>query len=212
LERAIAHGARPTLVGLEPGALLAGATILFALAERGVRARLASLGEDPLAEPLSRALRARSMPYEIDVVSRVGGLEAPILVGAGAVLDLLPSLLEGTDGHARVALVGLGSEACAGVDPARTAARLAACLADGSMIERTLLRPHDTVARSWIELVEEVHHEIGPARQLPIVDAIRAALFGRHGLVAVDLAARERPALVGLDTASIVWLDPARIA
>lgn len=210
--RAIAHGARPTLVGMEPGALLAGATILFALEERGVHATLAIHGDDPLAAPLSRALRARSLPFEIAVAERLAELEAPILIGGGGALERARALLEGASAHARIALVGLGAEACAGIDPAHTSALLAACLADGSLLDRTLLRPHDAVSRAWIELVEDVHHEVGPARQLPIVDAIRAALFGRHGRVAVDLAARERPAHVSLDTASIFWLDPARMA
>lgn len=210
VERAIPHGVRPTLVGIEPGAMLAGATILFALQERGIEPRLATYGEDPLADSLSRALRARSLPFEIVRIETIEDVEAPIVIGSGGALDVIGTLR--APEHARLALVGLGAEVCAGIAPEHTAARLATCLADGSLIARTLLRPHDTVARAWIELVEDVHHEIGPARQLPIVDAIRAALFGRHGLVAVDLAARERPALVTLETASILWIDPARMS
>ncbi|MDQ3038058.1 MAG: hypothetical protein M3Y87_37040 [Myxococcota bacterium] len=212
MERAIADGVRPTLVGLEPGALLAGATIMFWLQERGADFALATCGEDPLAAPLARALAARSLPAAITVLDMLDGIEAPILIGAGGAIDAALGLLEGSPrSGARIALVGLGAEVCVGIEAERTAARLAACLAEGSLIDRTLLQPRGTIARAWIELVEDVHHEIGPARQLPIVDAIRAALFGKHGRVAVDLAARDCPALVTLDTASILWLDPARM-
>lgn len=213
MERAIPHGVRPTLVGLEPGALLAGATIMLWLQERRADFALATYGEDPLGAPLARALGARSLPSDIAVIDALDRIEAPILIGAGAALDLASALLGSQPRPpARIALVGLGAEVCAGVDPEHTAARLAACAAEGALIARTVLHPRGTLARAWLELVEDVHHAIGPARQLPIVDAIRAALFGKHGRVAVDLAARERPALVTPETASIVWLDPARMS
>lgn len=212
MERALAHGARPTLVGTEPGALLAGATIVLALHERGRDVALATLSDDPLAAPLAAALEARGLPSAIVQCPDVSTLEAPVALGSGRVLEET-SLLEAlaARSHARVALVGLGSEACQGIDPASVRRALAAHLAGGALIDRTPLFPLDPLCRSWLELVEDVHHAVGPAAQRPIADAVRAALFGRHGEVVVDLAARERPAHVSLDTASIIWLDPQRM-
>ncbi|UJR78484.1 hypothetical protein [Sandaracinus amylolyticus] len=203
MERALRPIALRTLIGTEPGALLAGATIVLALHERGVSIELATACEDPLAAPLSRALAARGLP---GAIARVETLEGAIAIGGARLLDdpRAPSA-------ARLALVGLGAEACEGIDPARAHARLAALLAEGALVDRTPLFPLDPLCRAWLELVEDVHHALGPAAQRPLVDAIRAALFGRWGSVAVNLAARERPAQVSLETATIVWIDPTRM-
>lgn len=212
MERALAHGARPTLVGTEPGALLAGTTILLALRERGRDVALASACDDPLAPALAAALAARGLASEIAAAGDPSDLEAPIALGSGGLLeDRALSARLAARPHARIALVGLGAEACEGVDPARVGAALAAHLAHGALVDRTPLFPLDPVCRAWLEIVEDVHHAVGPAAQRPIVDAVRAALFGRHGEVVVNLAARERPARVSLETASIVWLDPSRM-
>lgn len=212
MDRALAHHARPTLVGTEPGALLAGATILLALRERGRDVALATCCEDPLGPALAAALAARGLGGEIATVADPSALEAPIALGSGKLLDdhpLLERFAERAD--ARVALVGLGAEACDGIDPARVGAALATHLAHGALVDRTPLFPLDPICRGWLEIVEDVHHAVGPAAQRPIVDAVRAALFGRHGEVVVNLAARGRPAWVTLETASIVWLDPGRM-
>ncbi|AKF09025.1 hypothetical protein [Sandaracinus amylolyticus] len=193
---------RATLIGAEPGALLAGATILLALHERGVPMHLAIACDDPLAAPLAKALADRGLPSEI---TRADTLDGAIVIGGARLLDDARAA-----SAARIALVGLGAEACEGIDPARTHARLAALLAEGALVDRTPLFPLDALCRTWLELVEDVHHALGPAAQRPIVDAIRAALFGRCGSIAVNLAARERPAQVSLETATIVWIDPSR--
>lgn len=212
MDRALAHGARPTLVGTEPGALLAGTTIVLALHERGRDVALATTCDDPLEAALAAALEARGLARGIERIANVSALAAPIALGSGRLLEERATIEQlASCPHARLALVGLGAEACEGIDPARARAALATHLAHGALIDRTPLFPLEPVCRGWLEIVEDVHHAVGPAAQRPIVDAVRAALFGRHGDVVVDLAARERPAHVSLDTASIVWLDPARM-
>lgn len=213
---ALASTTRPLLLGTEPGALLAGIVIAVALAERGVVARLATNIHDPLSAALSRTLAARSMPADIERVElpSIASSEEDgvIALGSGAMLEdaALVSALAARE-TSLLALLGLGSEPCAGHDPDRSARRVMACLADGSLLDRTLLHPFDPAVRTWLEIVEDVHHAVGPGEQQPIVDVIRAALFGRHGPIAVDLAARERKALVTMESASIVWLRPARM-
>jgi hypothetical protein len=166
-----------------------------------VPVELATTCDDPLAAPLSRALEARGLP---SAIARADALGGAIAIGGARLLDV------DARAAARIALVGLGAEAAEGLDPARTSARLATLLASGALVDRTTLFPLDPLCRTWIELVEDVHHAVGPAAQRPIVDAIRAALFGRCGAIAVNLAARTSPAHVTLETATIVWIDPAR--
>ena len=195
----------PELIGTCEGALLAGVPILLALHERGIAARMSVLGEDPLAEALSKTLAARALPSVIERAPDPS--TSSILIGDGALLD--HPVLGELGPRALVAIVGLGAEACAGHDPARAPRALLACLAEGSLVHRSMLHPFDPIVRAWLEIVEDVHHAVGPALQRPIVDAVRAALMGRHGAVAVDLAARDRPAIVGLETATISWVRPS---
>jgi len=195
---------RPELVGTCEGALLAGVPILLALHERGIAGRMSVLGEDPLAPALSRTLAARALPSAIERATDPSG---SILIGDGALLD--HPVVAGLGPRALLAIVGLGAEACAGHDPERAPRVLLGCLADGSLVHRAMLHPFDPIVRAWLEIVEDVHHAVGPALQRPIVDAVRAALMGRCGRIAVDLAARERPAIVGLETATISWVRPS---
>ena len=57
-----------------------------------------------------------------------------------------------------------------------------------------------------------MHHLAGPTGQCPRADSIRAALFGRHGAVPVNLGTRERPPRLSLATTTVFWLQPEELA
>ena len=99
-----------------------------------------------------------------------------------------------------VAVTGLGEPG--------TLARL---IGVGAIVGAHSIARFGTVGRLFVELVEHVHHELGPTEQSIAADTIRASLFGKHGELAVNLATRAAPVDVG-PLATLIWLvDPEEL-
>ena len=90
-------------------------------------------------------------------------------------------------------------------------ASLSTLVAHGGVLAVELVARFGSVGRHFVEMVEHVHHRVGPTAQSTAADALRAALFGRHGQVPVNLATRESPVSIGPASTLVWWIDPEEL-
>ena len=207
---------RVLVLGVDgPESLMAAAPIALGLEAAG---HAVTIGAEPSNWADATAEWYREQARPVNVVSWDGSASslaahpreltlavagASILRPTGAVRAQLEVVRAG--GRAAGIALGLGAEAALGADPADARARLAELGAIGAVLDTQAVLRFSTAGRHFVELVEHVHHRVGPEAQSVIADSLRAALFGRHGSVAVSLATRERP--VALDPlTTIAWL------
>lgn len=89
--------------------------------------------------------------------------------------------------------------------------RLAFLVANGGVLGVETVPRFGSTGRHFVELVEHVHHAAGPSDQSTSADVLRAALFGRLGLIPVNLATRQAPVEVAPWRTLVWFLDPAEL-
>ncbi|MFK7990030.1 MAG: hypothetical protein AB8I08_28685 [Sandaracinaceae bacterium] len=121
------------------------------------------------------------------------GLECVVVAGTAGLLEMTRPPCD------RVAVLGV---------PESLDAQLAAEVGLGSVRAVEVIPRFGPVGRLFIEMVEHVHHRVGPMAQSTAADVLRASLFGRHGRIPVNLATRETPRAVGPAQTLVWWFDP----
>lgn len=116
-------------------------------------------------------------------------------------------VVAGTAGVLEMARPACDRVAVLGVLPSQEAS-LAEEVGLGSVRAVEVIPRFGPVGRLFIEMVEHVHHRVGPMAQSTAADVLRASLFGRHGLIPVNLATRETPRAVGPAQTLVWWFDP----
>ncbi|MGF1465080.1 MAG: hypothetical protein ACFCGT_03005 [Sandaracinaceae bacterium] len=211
--------------GLFPALLVA-----MGLADRGHSARVrveGAVGAGVAQIDAARSyLRAQRVPVSVEAgtpgsapltVLALGGARrlvgAEPRVGHGAEPDAPKGIAPRPPPARRrvVALVAAGAEAAFDVAQDAVDAALARLVGHGGLLGVDALRRFDRLARTFLELSEEVSHAVGPEAQNLVADTLRAALFGRSGRVPVNLACRDRPPRIGPLTTLILWLDPVEV-
>lgn len=196
-------GGRVLVVGLSAEELIGAAVVGLALEGRADAVALAHLGDGaPFAAPMAAWWAAQAHPVEVRPFEGTEGFDRVVAVGS-ALDRAVPEAIASHRG-ASFALVGAGAFAHE-LEPTRRALMDAA--AAGRLREAALIPRYERVGRALIELVEEVHHAVGPDRQSRVADTLRAALFGRQGRVPVSLATREDPPCLDPLTLMVFFLD-----
>ncbi len=194
-------GASVHVLGASPGELLAGAPVAIALHLRRQLGALEVWADgppgpiDPAEAGPCGAMAEWWAQEEVTLARASGELTAPLLVLGGPERlrpdDPLVARAVAADPDATIAIAGLGAEAARGEDPRDARRRLVALAAHGGLLHAEPVLRFGAAGRAFVELIENVHHRLGPDGQLTAGDAVRAALFGREGRVPVNLATRE---------------------
>ena len=187
--RSVEGAGQALVVALGAEELFGAAVVALALEGRADRVVLACVGDGaPWAAPLAAWWSTQAHPVEVRPFESAAGFDRVYAV-ASALERAVPAELRAHP-DPWFALVGAGAWA-AELDATRAA--LMARAADGALREVVAIPRYARVGRALIELIEEVHHAVGPTRQSRVADALRAALFGRAGRVPVSLATRDDP-------------------
>lgn len=213
------EGALVHVAAASAEALLAGAPATIGLFQRGELGDVWLVDDGPagkieVSEPGWLGAMAEWWKTQGVVLQRGTPTSAPLLVVGGAELLERPAIVtrvRDVDTNAVVAIGGLGAEAGRGQDVAAARARLVEIAANGGLLHAEPVLRFGAVGRAFVELVEEVSHRVGPDGQSLVADTIRAALFGRHGAVPVNLAAREAPPTLDLSTLFVFFVASAEL-
>jgi len=219
-----AEDAQVSVVAGSEAALLAGAPAALGLLRSGRLGALRLRGEGaPVVDPKEASWAGAMAEWwraEGVTIERWDGaaetLEAPVLLVGGAELLEKPTIglraaVATADPEAVMAVGALGAEAARGVDPSRARGRLVELAARGALIGAEPVLRYEPAGRAYVELVENVNHRAGPDGQSVVGDTLRAALFGRHGAVPVNLSTRERPPALDLTTLLVFYVSLAEL-
>lgn len=200
--RSIEGAGRALVVALGAEELVGAAVVALALEGRATEVVLACVGDGaPWAAPLAGWWAAQAHPVDVRPFTGAAGFDRVYAV-ASALERAVPAEVRAHP-DAWFALVGAGAWA----DELEATRRgLVARAADGALREVALIPRYERVGRALIELIEEVHHAVGPTQQSRVADALRAALFGRAGRVPVSLATRDEPPCLDPLTLMVAFL------
>lgn len=177
------------MVGLGAEELVGAAVVALALEGLADEVVLAHVGDGaPWAAPMASWFAAQTHPVEVRPFTGLDGFDRVYAVATHLRAPVPPAIA--AHPAATRALVGAGADA-GELDATRAA--LMDLAAAGALREVVLIPRYERVGRALIELIEELHHAVGPERQSRVADTLRAALFGRHGRVPVSLVTREDP-------------------
>lgn len=191
------------MVGLSAEELLGAAVVALTLEGQVEEVVLAHVGDGaPWAAPMASWWAGQAHPVAVGRYTSPDAFERVIAVGSALDRELPDAIAR--HAGATFALVGAGAFA-EELEPTRRALMDAA--AAGRLREVTLVERYGRVGRALIELIEEVHHAVGPDRQSRVADSLRAALFGRQGRVPVSLGTREDPPCLDPMTLMVFELD-----
>lgn len=203
------------LIGVDDASLLAAMPVALRLQELERAPLLAVLQAGALLAPMQDWLAANQYPHPvIETVNAASLGQGPCVLAAPTSLLFAPSpderiALGAMTSQSRVVLVAPGAEVALGHDAEVSAARLADLVGSGGLLDVSYVAPLGPQGRAYLELIEVVHHGVGPGAQQVVPDSLRAALMGKQGDIAVNLAARNRPPRISWATATFLWIQPS---
>lgn len=159
----------------------------------------------PFAEPMAEWWASQPVPVSITKFDTVEGFDQ-VHVASPTFGPRLPAEVA-SHPRASIALVGTGARADT-LDA--THAAYVEKAAYGELLDVAAIPRFGRVGRALIELIEHVHHAVGPAQQSRVADSLRAALFGRYGRVPVNLECRDDPPALGPWTLLVTWFELPR--